>query len=322
MAATLARLVLWCPAVLGLAARRVPRGGASTPQFEATEDETTEAMSEVFESVFVALGGSQAKAREAVRLAKLEQSIEDYNAAQQASGAFHRALLALPLTEKFDPPPGSPGHGKLQFSDKVSMPRDAGNELTRRRLEVPWQFEVVAPRPRTVEELEEALGAPLEFRRQPLDKAYCSPLDFRAPPNYIFMPLWMMHQLRIAPFDPVLLTWVRLKNGANIKLVPHQDAFLKLHNPRAILEAELKYYSAATKGATLSLVYNGRQFDLDVADCVGTPPFVYQPEHCDGVSIQDADVSLDLAPVGLDARPRKQVPQATDAASEEDDEVE
>lgn len=287
-----------------------------------SEDKTMRTVSGVVTDAYAALGLDVSKGKEAIRLAQLEQSIEDYNAAQIAGGAFHRACLVLPLTEKFDPPPGSPGHGKLQFSDKVSMPRDAGAELARRQLEVPWQFELVAPRPRSAESIERDLSSTFKWRSRPLAKAYCSPLDFRAPPNYIFVPLWMMHQLRLAPFDPVLLTWVKLRNGANIELVPHQDAFLKLANPRAILEAELKYYSAATKDSTVSLVYNGKQYDFDVKDCVGTPAHVYQPEKCDGVSIQDADVSLDLAPIGLDAKKRVQfagVRSENDDDEDEDD---
>lgn len=268
----------------------------------SNDDRMTQTLSQQFHTLYTSLGGSISKADETVRLALLEQRIEDYNAAQRASGAFHRALIVLPLTEKFDPPPGSPGHGKLQFCDKVSMPRDAGAELTQRRLEVPWQFELVAPKPKSAEHIGNMIGRSFPWRTKPLAKVYCSPLDFRAPPNYIFVPLWMMHQLRLMPFDPVLLTWVKLRNGVNIQLVPHQDAFVKLANPRAILEAELKYYSAATRDSTISLVYEGKQFDFDVKDCVGTPANVYQPQRCDGVSIQDADVSLELHPVGLDAK--------------------
>ncbi|KAJ8608246.1 hypothetical protein CTAYLR_009475 [Chrysophaeum taylorii] len=268
-------------------------------------DPSLRRLGDQFEAIYGDLTGRREAARAARERAELEQQLEDYNAIQRASGAFHRALLVLPLNEKFDPPPGSPGHGKLQFSDKVSMPRDIGAELARRQLEVPWQFEV------------EAVNEPFDDLpwKPPLTKIFCSPLDFRAPANYLFVPLWMMHQLRLKPYDPVKVTWVKLKNGASIKLVSHQDSFLKLSNPRAILESELKYYSAATRGATISLVYNGRQFDFDVDDCVGTVVGTYRPERCDGVSIQDADVSLDLAPVGLDVSPRRNnKPDAPDAA--------
>jgi len=37
---------------------------------------------------------------------------------------LHRRVICLPLTEHFDPPPGQQGHGKLQVSDRVSIPKE------------------------------------------------------------------------------------------------------------------------------------------------------------------------------------------------------
>ena len=81
---------------------------------------------------------------------------------------------------------------------------------------------------------------------------FCSPLDFRAPENFLFVPLWMLRSLRAKPYDVVFMTWVKLNDGVTIELQPHQDAFLQLANPRSVLENELKYYSSATRGSTIS----------------------------------------------------------------------
>ena len=94
-------------------------------------------------------------------------------------------------------------------------------------------------------------------------------MDFRAPENFLFVPLWMLRSLRAKPYDVVFMTWVKLNDGVTIELQPHQDAFLKLANPRSVLENELKYYSSATRGSTISLLYEGTQYDFDVTDCVG-----------------------------------------------------
>ena len=210
--------------------------------------------------------GSGASFREANKRAELEQRVEDYNALQKASGSFHRAVLVLPLTSDFDPPPGQPGHGKVQFSDRVSMARSVGAELTKRAYEVPWHFELEALEPREDADLVRALGHAGEAvrgrellsgralanappaRSRPgdaqgpgigmlprLDKVYCSPLDFRAPENFVFCPLWMLRELRVLPYDVLLVTWVKLNDGVTIELQPHQDAFLKLANPRLSL---------------------------------------------------------------------------------------
>ena len=150
-----------------------------------------------------------------------------------------------------------------------------------------------------------------------------SPLDFRAPENFLFVPLWMLRSLRAKPYDVVFMTWVKLNDGVTIELQPHQDAFLKLANPRSVLENELKYYSSATRGSTISLLYEGKQYDFDVTDCVGrdgTQLDAYNPERCEGVAIQDADVSLDLAAHGLDKPPQKKV--AADGDEDDEDEEE
>ena len=91
-------------------------------------------------------------------------------------------------------------------------------------------------------------------------------VDFRAPENFLFVPLWMLRSLRAKPYDVVFMTWVKLNDGVTIELQPHQDAFLQLANPRSVLENELKYYSSATRGSTISLLYEGKQY---ATDCVG-----------------------------------------------------
>ena len=268
---------------------------------------------------------------------------------QKASGTFHRAVLVLPLTPEFDPPRGQPGHGRVQFSDRVSASASVGKELTRRALEVPWHFKLEPLSRNDDEELVEELGfeevrptrrlgkdplnRPLKARAgdalgsgigvvPPLKRVFCSPLDFRAPENFLFVPLWMLRALRAKPYDVVFMTWVKLNDGVTIELQPHQDAFLKLANPRSVLENELKYYSSATRGSTISLLYEGTQYDFDVTDCVGrdgTQLDAYNPERCEGVAIQDADVSLDLAAHGLDKPPQKQQKVAADGDDDEED---
>jgi len=290
--------------------------------------------------------------RKAQARAALEQRVEDYNALQKASGAFHRAVLVLPLTAEFDPPRGQPGHGRVQFSDRVSASQSVGRELTKRALEVPWHFELEPLSARSDEELVKHLGyagastrsrepvAKGDPARRPragdapgaaigmlprLEKAFCSPLDFRAPENFLFCPLWMLRQLRVLPYDVCFLTWVKLSDGVTISLQPHQDAFLKLSNPRSVLEEELKWYSSATRSSTISLTYDGTQYDFDVTDTVGkdgTQFDTYNPQKCAGVAIQDADVSLDLAAHGLDKPPKVQKKVVAEGEDDEEDDDE
>ena len=114
-------------------------------------------VTQKLEAAAAALGKSTGL-EQASRRARLEQRVEDYNALQKASGTFHRAVLVLPLTPEFDPPRGQPGHGRVQFSDRVSASASVGKELTRRALEVPWHFKLEPLARNDDEELVEELG--------------------------------------------------------------------------------------------------------------------------------------------------------------------
>ena len=54
----------------------------------------------------------------------------------------------------------------------------------------------------------------------------------------------------------------------------------------------------------------------------GTQLDAYNPERCEGVAIQDADVSLDLAANGLDKPPPQKQKVSADGDDEDDDDDE
>ena len=53
---------------------------------------------------------------------------------------------------------GQPGHGRVQFSDRVSASQSVGKELTKRALEVPWHFKLETLSRNSDEDLVEELG--------------------------------------------------------------------------------------------------------------------------------------------------------------------
>ena len=149
---------------------KLSRGGSSYDDDEDEEGAEGELagagvqwVTEKLEAAAAALGKSTGL-EQAARRARLEQRVEDYNALQKASGTFHRAVLVLPLTPEFDPPRGQPGHGRVQFSDRVSASASVGKELTRRALEVPWHFKLEPLARNDDEELVEELGFDGEVR--------------------------------------------------------------------------------------------------------------------------------------------------------------
>jgi hypothetical protein len=50
-----------------------------------------------------------------------------------------------------------------------------------------------------------------------LDHLYCHVLDWQAPRNYVFVPRWMMVALQLKPREVAELTWVRLREAAQVK---------------------------------------------------------------------------------------------------------
>ena len=85
---------------------------------------------------------------------------------------------------------------------------------------MPWHFELEPVSPRTDDAaLLRSLGFTGAVRRttaanappRALRRLYCSILDYRAPENFIFVPRWMMLQLRLLPRDVVDFTWCKVR---------------------------------------------------------------------------------------------------------------
>ena len=215
-------------------------------------------------------------------------------------------MICLPLTDHFNPPPGQQGHGKLQVSDRVSIPKELMNGVFERKPEPPWQFELKVIRPQDEEDDEEtnhadyseegdeqgALDESDRIRKTPvasetpLERLYCHVLDWQAPRNYVFVPRWMMRTLKIEPRDVVELTWVRLREGAQITLKPLTKDFSNWANPQAVMESELRYYSSLTVGSTIVIDYKGGQHCLEVVKVMDGE------QQLDGANIQDVNIAV------------------------------
>jgi len=236
----------------------------------------------------------QSKWEKAHDLALLEQSVEDYNAEIVATAnneiiaLSSRLLIVLPLDEKFDPPPGVFSHGHVQTGDKMSLPKNFWTSIQKGNAEVPWLFEVsrvpsiTSPRSPTSISSTKALSAETN-----LSSVVGGAIDFRAPPNYIFLPHWMMHALNLKPLDVVsVVAKYDTPPGASVKLRPHSAEFAKIRNHQAVLETELKHYSALTKGSTIPFDYLGKQFLFDVIDLRSAP----RNEKVAMAKVQDCDL--------------------------------
>ena len=242
---------------------------------------------------------------EAKALAALEQEVEDFNA-QWVAGAkdiaestSRRRLICLPLDDRFDPPMGSFSHEHVQTGDKMSLPRVFWQAIQTNKAEVPWLYAVSRVEGITKERVE----VPEQFAAEHLHEVVGGPLDFRAPPNYIFLPWWMMRALGLQPRDIVdvrLITTVA--PGSLAKLRPHSSKFSQeIANPQAVLETELRHYSALTKGSTIAFDYNGKRYWFDVVELRSAPRGEKQPM----IKVQDCDIATDFLPAKDTLKKRK-----------------
>ena len=217
-------------------------------------------------------------------LAALEQSVQDYNAdwiataENTAQAVRHRRLICLPLDERFDPPMGVFSHGHVQTGDKISLPACFWQAIGLNSAEVPWLFQVKRVPGVTGERViykESAKDSITDC--QPLaelDAVVGGPLDFRAPSCYVFLPWWMMRALGLKPRDVVEVELIEtVPPGSLAKLRPHSNDFAKdISNPQAVLETELRHYSALTQGSTIAFDYrNKKRYWFDVVELRSVP---------------------------------------------------
>eukprot|EP00560_Eucampia_antarctica_P010028 CAMPEP_0197829600 /NCGR_PEP_ID=MMETSP1437-20131217/6112_1 /TAXON_ID=49252 ORGANISM="Eucampia antarctica, Strain CCMP1452" /NCGR_SAMPLE_ID=MMETSP1437 /ASSEMBLY_ACC=CAM_ASM_001096 /LENGTH=342 /DNA_ID=CAMNT_0043431401 /DNA_START=46 /DNA_END=1074 /DNA_ORIENTATION=- len=231
-------------------------------------------------------------------LAVLEQAVEDYNAEIVAtapdavSAISYRRLIALPLDERFDPPMGVFSHGHVQTGDKMSLPACFWPAIQKSGAEVPWLFEV--------SRISDVTGERAIFGEKEHDDDDVDPglnrvvggaIDFRSPSNYVFLPRWMMLALALKPRDVVD---VRLKqdvpSGSAVQLRPHTTEFTKIANHQAVLETELKHYSALTRGSTIPFDYNKQRYYFDVVDLRSAP----RGEKVPMAKVQDCDIAAEF----------------------------
>mmetsp|Transcript_20765 Transcript_20765/g.63156 ORF Transcript_20765/g.63156 Transcript_20765/m.63156 type:complete len:324 (-) Transcript_20765:49-1020(-) len=214
----------------------------------------------------------------AVTRAQEEQSCEDFNSLKRAEGVFERRFLVMPMSDELDPPAGHPGHGRLQYCDRIMVPASLARDVMVAKLDYPFQFEL-AP-------LGGAPASPLATSA--CKKLLCGLVWQRvSPENFIFMPKWMMRALGLKPRDVVTLKHLKLPPASLVKFRPVKKMLLT--QPRAVLENELKHYSTVTKGSTVAFHYNDKVYEMVVEGVKAG-----REGDVDGASIEDTDVSTEL----------------------------
>ena len=124
-----------------------------------------------------------------------------------------------------------------------------------------------------------------------LDRVVGGAIDFRSPSNYVFLPGWMMRSLSLNPRDVVDVGLIEtVPPGSAVKLRPHSSEFVGIANHQAVLETELKHYSALTGGSVVPFDYNGRRYYFDVVELRSAP----RGERVAAIKVQDCDIAAEF----------------------------
>lgn len=91
--------------------------------------------------------------------------------------------------------------------------------LVNNRLALPLTFQITNPESENSKEEEDSETPKV---------VHAGVLDFTAPPNMVYLPLWMMKKLNISEGQPVSFVNVHLPKGEFVKLQPHSQKWLKL----------------------------------------------------------------------------------------------
>ncbi|CAJ1930921.1 unnamed protein product [Cylindrotheca closterium] len=273
-----------------------------------------------FKRSFVKSPSINKKYETAKSLAALEQEVEDFNAVWVASAKDYaestsrRRLICMPLDDRFDPPMGSFSHEHVQTGDKMSLPRVLWDAIQVNKAEVPWLFSVS----RIVGVTKERIDVSEEYASEALNEVVGGPLDFRAPPNYCFLPWWMMRALGLHPRDIVDVKLApNIPPGSMVKFRPHSSSFTTdIANPQAVMETELRHYSSLTKGSTIAFDYNGKRYWFDVAELRAAPRGEKQPM----VKVQDCDLASDFLPSRESKIQKTKGARREDSMNEDDEE--
>merc|ERR1712032_763755 len=162
----------------------------------------------------------------------------------------------------------------LEYSDKIILPPSCLEKLARLEIQYPMMFEITNP-------------------RYMQHRLHCGVLEFIAQEGMVYLPYWMMENMRLNEGDIIHLRSASIRKGAYVKLQPQTTDFIKISNPKAVLEQSLRNFSALTKGETFRILYNKRKYDIGVVEvrAQGGP---FPPGAPQAICIIETDIELDF----------------------------
>lgn len=192
-------------------------------------------------------------------------------------GAFNRQFRCYPVSfiDRSD----------LEHGDKIVLPPSALDTLTRLNITFPMLFKLSSRDGRST---------------------HCGVQEFVAEEGHANLPYWQMQNLLVSEGSMITISNVNLPKGTFVKFQPQTSDFLKISNPKAVLEATLRSFTCLTKGDTIAISYNDRVYYIDVKEVAPG----------DAISIIETDVNVEFeAPADYVEPERPQAERSTSSAA-------
>lgn len=118
---------------------------------------------------------------------------------------------------------------RLEAADKIILPPSALEKLAHLEISYPMIFELTNPHFQDL-------------------RLHCGVLEFIAQEGMIYLPYWIMENMHLQEGAMLHVRSATIPKGMYVKLQPQTSDFVKISNPKAVLEATLRNFSALTKG--------------------------------------------------------------------------
>lgn len=156
---------------------------------------------------------------------------------------------------------------RIESGDKILLPVSALDRLSQmKKVQYPLLFRLQNPKTGRV--------------------SHCGVMEFSSDEGEVWLPEWMMNSMGFQEGGLALINNANLVKGRHIKLQPHRTDFIRLSDPKAVLESTLRGFSCLTAGDTIAISTGGDTFYIDVLE---TKPSA-------AICIIDTDCEVDFAP--------------------------
>jgi len=97
-------------------------------------------------------------------------------------------------------------------------------------------------------------------------KYHIGVIEFTADDDMIYVPSWILKNLKLNEGDIIDLKYVPLKKATKIIIEPIDNTIFQFNDLKSTFEIILKNFICVTKGTTISITYENKDFELFIKD--------------------------------------------------------